>query len=400
MSLQAIEAASKYRHPAVPTDLRRGETTAAPSAVRRGVSSQRKQASTVLVYRQPSSTTFEGLRRSTRIAAYAFAAAAGIAGVCILSLVIDAPGENGPYRESNSRSTAVVAPIAGRDTNNVLTDRPPLVSRAEFDALRSTAEAASVKQQQALDQQRARADALARELASLQAELEAVRTVDSEEAVQAAAALIAQMRALDQERARADALARELGSVRNELEASNRRIASPDAPVANARSVLNAPKPAVDGSPERIAEPSPIMIEEKHRAPKQTPADAIAFSPEHSTIPELPHPSALAAREAIPGLKPKVAMGTDRPTTASAVLRSPKHRLRMHRSSKSTLAGLTRCPNVLARELPSCRPGASTRTYSNRDVRRLAASTTRTSGPKPQNGDQLVANDSSKGATQ
>ncbi len=173
--------------------------------------------------------------------------------MCILWLVVDAPGENGLYRESNSRTAAVVAPIAGRDKNNVLTDRRPLVSRAEFDALRSTAEAARIKQQQALDQQRARADALARELASLQAELEAVRTVNSEEAVQAAAALIAQMRAVDRERARADALARELGSVKNELEASNRQIASLSAPVANARSTLNSPKPAVDGSQERIA---------------------------------------------------------------------------------------------------------------------------------------------------
>jgi hypothetical protein len=210
-----------------------------------------------------------------------------------------------------------------------------------------------------------------------------------------------QMRAVDQERARADALARELGSVRNELEASNRQIASLSAPVANARSALNSPKPAVDSSQERIAEPSPIMVEEKRRAPKQTSGDAIAFSLEHSITPELLHPSALAPREAVSGLKPKVAMGTDRPIAASAVLRSPKHRLRTHRSSKSTLAGLARCLNVSARELPSCRLRVATRTNGNRDVRRLAASTTvPTSGPKPRNGDQLVANDSSKGATQ
>jgi hypothetical protein len=45
MSLQAIEAAPKHRHPALPADLRRSEMTAASLALRRSISFQRKQAS-------------------------------------------------------------------------------------------------------------------------------------------------------------------------------------------------------------------------------------------------------------------------------------------------------------------------------------------------------------------
>jgi hypothetical protein len=402
MSLQAIEAEPKHRHPAFPTDLRRSEVSAASSVVRRGISSQRKQASIAPVYRRPSSKTFEGLRQSTRIFASAFAAAVAVSGVCILWVVV---GWNELSRESNSRAAALVAPIDSRGKSNILADRAALVPRAEFDALRSTAEAAKIKQQQALDQERARADTLARELTSLKAELEALRTIDSEEAVQAAAGLIEKMRALDQERARADALARELETVRNALDAGNRQIASLNAPAANAPPALYLRKPAVDSSQERTTElasaelPS-ATIGEKRRAPTRTSSDAIAFSPEHSTTPELPLPSALTARKAAPYLSPKVAIGTSRATSASAAFRSHQNRLRMHRSRKPTLAAFARCLNVPARDLPSCLSRPRTRTYRSRDVRRLAASTTRRSGSKHRNGNQLVENDSSKGATQ
>src|ERR1700736_2789653 len=84
--------------------------------------------------------------------------------------------------------------------------------RAELDAVRSAAEAARIEQKQALDQERDRTNALARELSSLWAELDAARFVGLE-AVRAAEA----EQALEQERGRADALARELPSLQAEL---------------------------------------------------------------------------------------------------------------------------------------------------------------------------------------
>jgi hypothetical protein len=93
--------------------------------------------------------------------------------------------------------------------------------REELDAVRSAAEAARIEQRQALDQERARADALARDLSSLWAELDTARIVGLE-AVQAAEA----EQALEQERGRADALARELTSVQAELDAA--RVAGPE----------------------------------------------------------------------------------------------------------------------------------------------------------------------------
>jgi hypothetical protein len=396
MSLQAIEAAPKHRHPALPADLRRSEMTAASLALRRSISFQRKQALIAPPHRRPHSKTFDGLRRSTRVIARASVAA----GVCVLSLVSDIPREQGLYRESYTRAAAFVAPIEGRQSSKAPADPLPLVPRVEFDAFRSAADVASIKQQRALDQERQKADALARKLASLQAELEASRTVDSEEAVQAAAALIAQMRALDQERDRADALARELASVRNALEAANRQIANLNAPVANTVPALHSRKSALDSLQERIAELSSTTIAGKRLAPRRVSGNGTTASLEHSTSSELLHPLVLTAREVTSDLAPKVAVGTDRPASASGAFRSPKHRLRMHRSSKPILATLRRCSNVPTRELPSCRLRPATRTYRNHDARRLAASTRQRSGSQRRNDDQLVENDPWKGATQ
>jgi hypothetical protein len=96
--------------------------------------------------------------------------------------------------------------------------------RGELDAVRSAAEAERIKQKQLLDQERGRADTLARELASLQAELDRARIVGLE-ALQATETDIKQKQALDHERNRADALARELTSLRAELDAA--RLAGP-----------------------------------------------------------------------------------------------------------------------------------------------------------------------------
>lgn len=91
--------------------------------------------------------------------------------------------------------------------------------REELDALRSATEAARIKQQQAFEQERHRADTLARELTSFWAELDSAR-IASPEAVRAAEAERKQKEALEQERGRAEALARELTSVRAELDAA------------------------------------------------------------------------------------------------------------------------------------------------------------------------------------
>jgi hypothetical protein len=272
---------------------------------------------------------------------------------------------------------------------------------AEFDAFRSAAEVAKIKQQRALDQERERADALTRRLGSLQAELQASRTIESEEAVQAATALIEQMRKLDQERGRADTLARELASVRDELEAANRQIANLNAPVASAPAGLHSRKSAFDSLQERIAELSSTTIAGTRREPKRISGDGTAASLEHSTAAELLHPLVLTTREVTSDLAPKVAVGTDRPASASGAFRSSKHRLRMHRSSKPILATHTRCSHVSTHELPSCRLRPARRTYRNPDARRLVASTRQRSGSKRRNDDQLVENDpTSKGATQ
>ena len=113
---------------------------------------------------------------------------------------------------------------------------PALTSslRGELNALRSAAEAARIKQRQALGQERDRADALARELTSLRAELDAARTGGSQ-AVRAPEAEIKQKQALERERGRADTLARELTSVRAEFDAA--RIAGPEAAKAAAAAV-------------------------------------------------------------------------------------------------------------------------------------------------------------------
>jgi hypothetical protein len=87
--------------------------------------------------------------------------------------------------------------------------------REERDAVRSAAEAARIKQKQALDRERDRADALA-------LELDKVRVV-SLEAVQAIDAESKQRQAFEQERGRADNLARELTSLRAELDAARNK---------------------------------------------------------------------------------------------------------------------------------------------------------------------------------
>ena len=115
------------------------------------------------------------------------------------------------------------------------------------------------------------------------------------------------------ERDRADALARELTSVRNKLEAGNWQIAA-----LNAFRALHSREPAVDSSQERMAESSSRAIEGKGRSPEQISGEAVASTSGRSSASELPRPEPQStAREAASALDPKVAMGTERSTSAS-----------------------------------------------------------------------------------
>lgn len=257
MAFWAIEAAPKNSNPVFLVDLDTGEMSAAHRAVRHGVSSQSEGASIAPTHRLPRSNTFDGSRRSSRVVARASVAA----GVCVLWLFIDAARDNGLCAESHTRAKPFVAPIKmerkiaqpdtvrdksllvsqaakttliapkqifelGLEKRDIIVDRLTPVPPGELDAPRSALEAARTTHEPALDQEPDRAQALARELTSLRAELDAARIIGSEEAVQAAATEIKQMRALDQERDRADTLARELTSLRAEFDAA--RIEGPE----------------------------------------------------------------------------------------------------------------------------------------------------------------------------
>ena len=95
--------------------------------------------------------------------------------------------------------------------------------RAELNSVRSAAEAAEARQGLALNQQRQRADAMARELASLRAELDTARAV-SRDTVQAIELGMRQTETLEQERDKANNLAREATFLRTELEAARMAV--------------------------------------------------------------------------------------------------------------------------------------------------------------------------------
>jgi hypothetical protein len=140
--------------------------------------------------------------------------------------------------------------------------------RGELEAIRAAgletaraAETAKVEQQLAFGNERAKAEALARELAAARKEAEersARLAAAHAEALQVAdtnsAKLAEQERELAVERDRADALARELNSARNELESDKRQIAG-----VNALLVPQSREPADVGAPTRPADPSVRM---------------------------------------------------------------------------------------------------------------------------------------------
>ena len=418
MALQAIEAAPEDENPTFLVELDTGEMTTAHWAVRHGVSSQRQGASLAPTHRLPVSNTFEGSRRSRRVVAHASVAA----GVCVLWFFIDAAADRGLCAESHIRAETSVEPIEtelkiaqpdtmrgklGREKSGTLAGRLTHVPLGKLDAPRSAARAARREQEQALDQERDRADALARELISLRAELDAARTVGSEEAVQAAAGEIRQMQALAQERDWAEALARELASLRTELETSRAasleaarnaeaatieqtqslekerdRTGTPSSKLASAR------KGAEERSHPAAAHAEALQVMETNRAiaamqklalaSERNRADALArelisvrnelearnrqiavlnaplavhscepvvdssqifaANLERPSTSELPYPSVqLTAHRAASDLNPKVAMATERFTSASAASRSPVNEQRLLARANASL---------------------------------------------------------------
>lgn len=104
-----------------------------------------------------------------------------------------------------------------REKADALTGALTSTLRAELNEVRSSAETARVKQPPAPAQERGRADALARELATLRAELDTARMV-GKEAIQAIEVGIRQTQALEHERDKSNNLAHELALVRAELD--------------------------------------------------------------------------------------------------------------------------------------------------------------------------------------
>src|SRR5216684_3090873 len=251
MGLQAIEAGPKYGSPVFLVDQDTGDMTAAPWAVRHGVSFQREGASIALppAHWLRESKTAESSRGKSRVVARTSVAVA----VCVLWLFIGAVGDNALCGESDTRAQAFVATenghkIAqanamrgesllvsqvvettvieqkqilerGREKVDILAGRLTPIRQLDAAQGKAPQRAPAREQMQALDQERDRADALARELTSLWAELDAARSAGSE-AVQAREAEIKQKQELEQERGWADTLARELTSLRAELDAA------------------------------------------------------------------------------------------------------------------------------------------------------------------------------------
>ncbi len=251
MGLQAIEAGPKYGSPVFLVDQDTGDMTAAPWAVRHGVSFQREGASIALppAHWLRESKTAESSRGKSRVVAGASVAVA----VCVLWLFIGAMGDNALCDESDTRAQAFVASENGRkiaqadarrdesllvsqvvettvveqrqilersrEKVDIPAGRRPLTQPLDAPQGKAaqapqSAPAAVWEQKQALEyeQEWDRAEALARALtSSLRGELDAARSA-------AEVKRIKQKQSLDQERGRADALARELTSLQAELD--------------------------------------------------------------------------------------------------------------------------------------------------------------------------------------
>jgi hypothetical protein len=212
MALQVIEAAAtRDENLVLPAGQDAGDITTARWAVHPGAS-----VAHCPTERRGGSKTVDGLGETSRTVARGCIAA----GACVLWLLIGAVGDKGLCGESNTRAEAFGASTEkGREAAEALARALTSSLREELDVVRSAAEMARIKQTQALDRERDRADTLARELDRMR--------IVGVEAVQAIEAEIKQRQALEQERGRADNLERELTSLRAELDAA--RIPRPEA---------------------------------------------------------------------------------------------------------------------------------------------------------------------------
>jgi hypothetical protein len=212
--------------------------------------------------------------------------------------------------------------------------------QAELETLRAAgseiarlAETARGEQEQALGKQRSSSETLARELASARKEVEersALLAAAHAEVLQVAetnkAVAAEQKLALAGERDRADALARELTSVKSELDASNRQIST----MMKAPGAPSPREPVVDRSQERMADSSPRTIAESRRPPEQVPREAAAStSGRPSTSEPPPSPAPPTVGDAAPGSDPRAATVTEQVTSAGAASRSPLDELRL-----------------------------------------------------------------------
>ena len=268
MGWQAIAAAPRNGDPVFPAKQDPGDMTAAYWAVRQGVAFRFHGASTAYFqthWRRESRTVAGSLETST-VGSHPCVAA----GVCVLWLFIGVLGDKAQCGESNTRARALVAATEEareiarlnptRDDSLQVSkavepaqapqsavaskqqglehvqplDRGETLARAVTSSLRTELDVVRSAAEAALEQERRRADALAGQLASVQAVLETARVVGLE-AVQATEAEIKARQALEQEQGRADALGREVISLRAELDAA--RTASPKVTQAAAAAV-------------------------------------------------------------------------------------------------------------------------------------------------------------------
>lgn len=145
------------------------------------------------------------------------ARAPAVVGACILWLFIGA-AEDRPRAEGiTGRLTLAQRSDPAQDPAGQPPGSAPACDRTQALAIQSIADAERIKQRLALDQERYRADALARELATRRAELDAARTA-GKEAIQAIELGIKQTQALEQERDKTNNLMGELTFVRAELD--------------------------------------------------------------------------------------------------------------------------------------------------------------------------------------
>jgi hypothetical protein len=153
-----------------------------------------------------------------------FARAFAFAGACVLWLLVASTLDKAPCANNIGAEVLVVPPESPQDTQDTV---GPHVTREQVSVDTPPAATSVVKQQQieGLDLKPDSTDELARELASFAAELEKAR-IAGLEAARVLESTVNQRRALQQEHARADALARQVASLRVELDARN---AAPDA---------------------------------------------------------------------------------------------------------------------------------------------------------------------------